>query len=290
ELRLPIVVALGVHGLHLGLGSERLGLDERRASVVDVGPGALDLGLLVQNARARGIQVGPGLVDLGLEDIRVDPSDDLVFLDDRVEVDLELLDLSGNLAADLDDDDGVEVAGGRDRGGEGASLNARGAVLGRAAAALRVEIGEDASTGQQRYDDDRYDPSHHWLDAATFRSVSRPSAPADRAIQPGQGNPIIGQGLALGVLRLGQGELGVRQFENGADAGVEPALRQAKVLLGGSDQRLGGEDSLLGLLDRNLSLLDVLDDVELSGFHGGPGAFEQSLRLLIPRDPTAAIE
>src|SRR5262249_59725312 len=59
---------------------------------------------------------------------------------------------------------------------------------------------------------------------------------------------------------------------------------------GGSDQRLGGEDSLLGLLDRNLSLLDVLDDVELSGFHGGPGAFEQSLRLLIPRDPTAAIE
>src|SRR5215813_6779882 len=128
------------------------------------------------------------------------------------------------------------------------------------------------------------------LDAATVRPVSLPSAAADRAIQPGQGDPIVGQGLALGVLGLGQGELGVRQFENGADAGVEPALRQAKVLLGGSDQRLGGEDSLLGLLDRNLSLLDVLDDVELSGFHGGPGAFEQSLRLLIPRDPTAAIE
>jgi hypothetical protein len=72
ELRLPVVVALGVHGLHLGLGRERLGLDERRGGRCRRRPGALDLGLLVQNARARGIrQPWPGC--LGLEDVRVDP-------------------------------------------------------------------------------------------------------------------------------------------------------------------------------------------------------------------------
>src|SRR5207244_13076518 len=111
------------------------------------------------------------------------------------------------------------------------------------------------------------------LDDATLRVVSRASATADGTIQPCQGDPIVRQGLALGVLGLGEGELSVRQLEYGADAGVERPLGQAKVLLGGGHQGLRRQDPLLGLLDGDLGLLDVLHDVELDRLHARPGAF-----------------
>src|SRR6266446_5167999 len=128
------------------------------------------------------------------------------------------------------------------------------------------------------------------LDDATLRVVSRTSAAADGAIQPRQGDPIIRQGLALGVLGLGEGELGVRQLEDGADTGVEPPLGQAKVLLGGGHQGLRRQDPLLGLLDGDLGLLDILDNVQLGGLHACPRALEVGLRLLVSRDPPAAVE
>ena len=46
------------------------------------------------------------------------------FFTTGVEVDQQLLDLARDLAADLDGGDGVEVAGGRHGGGEGAALDA----------------------------------------------------------------------------------------------------------------------------------------------------------------------
>jgi hypothetical protein len=72
------------------------------------------------------------------------------FLTMRVEVDHQILDLSGNLAADLHDHDGVEVSSRGDRGGEGTALDARGPILGGAPTALRVEVAKDGPPGQQR--------------------------------------------------------------------------------------------------------------------------------------------
>src|SRR2546426_2103378 len=44
------------------------------------------------------------------------------------------------------------------------------------------------------------------------------------------------------------------------------------------------------LLDRDLGLLDVLNDVELRGFHPLPRALEVGLRLLVLRDSIASVE
>src|SRR2546427_12360408 len=66
---------------------------------------------------------------------------------------------------------------------------------------------------------------------------------ADGAVQPGERDSVVGQGLGLGVLGLGQGELGVGELEDRADARVEPALREAEVLLGGGDGDLRGLDA-----------------------------------------------
>src|SRR5881409_4125164 len=56
----------------------------------------------------------------------------------------------GSLTADLDDDDRVQGAGGRDGGGEGATLDAGQAVLRGAAAALGVEIRPHSRSHQSR--------------------------------------------------------------------------------------------------------------------------------------------
>ena len=101
----------------------------RRARVLDVGPGALDLRLLVEDRGPGGVDVGLGLSDLRLETGWVDPGDDLAFLHDRVEVDQEIFDLARHLAAHLDADDRVDVAGGRDRGREGTEFGAGEPIL-----------------------------------------------------------------------------------------------------------------------------------------------------------------
>src|SRR5207247_1806933 len=110
--------------------SPRSSTNRPRSSVLDVCAGTLDLGLLVEDRGLGGSEVGLRLVDLRLEDVGVDARDDLALLHDRVEVDEELFDLPRNLAADLDGDDRVEVAGRRDGSGEGTTLDARQPVLG----------------------------------------------------------------------------------------------------------------------------------------------------------------
>src|SRR5262249_47381321 len=81
-------------------------------------------------------------------------------LHDRVEVGEELLDLSGHLAADLNRDDRVQVAGGGHGGREGTTLDARQAVFGHVPAALHGEIPPHAP-GDQHTDDDESDETLH---------------------------------------------------------------------------------------------------------------------------------
>ena len=66
--------ALAVWALRLG---------QRGAGVLDVGAGLLDLRLLVEHGGVGGLEVGLRLVDLGLEDLGIDPGDDLALLHDR---------------------------------------------------------------------------------------------------------------------------------------------------------------------------------------------------------------
>src|SRR5207247_832533 len=116
----------------------------------------------------------PGLDELCLEDGRVDPRDHLAFRHDRVEVDEELLDLARHLTAHLDGDDRVEVAAGRDGGGEWTELSAGGPILRRAAADL-VEFARFAPPWGARYCTINFYPlrSSPW--------PRRPSSPRTRA-------------------------------------------------------------------------------------------------------------
>src|SRR5262245_18129977 len=95
------------------------------------------------------------------------------------------------------------------------------------------------------------------------RLGGRSSSPAERAVEACQGDPEVGEGLRLGVLRLGQSELSVGQVEDGADARVEAALDEAEVFLGGGHGGLGGHDALVRLDHRRARLLDLAGDVEL---------------------------
>src|SRR2546425_10120224 len=112
---------------------------------------------------------------------------------------------------------------------------------------------------------------------------------ADGAVQPGERDSVVGQGLGLGVLGLGQGELGVGELEDRADARVEPALREAEVLLGGGGGALRGLDALVGLDDVVDRLLDLAGNVELTGLHAGLGSLEVGARFAVPRDAVAAV-
>ena len=70
------------------------------------------------------------------------------------------------------------------------------------------------------------------LDGPRPPSISPSLPPAGGPLQRRERDTVVRQGLGLGVLRLGQEQLGVGQLEDGADPGVEPALGQAEVLLG----------------------------------------------------------
>ena len=196
QLRLAVEIALGVDDRDLGLGRLGLRLGIGGARVLDVGAGPLDLRLLIQHRGLGRLDVGLRLIDLGREDVRVDPRDDLVLLHDRVEVDQEVFDLAGNLAPDLHRDDRVEIAGGRDRGGEGTALDADRPEFGDAAAALGVEVAPHRTPHQQGDDDEGNDPLHQLIrrswPANCFLGLSgdQPHDPASRArsgSRPGPG-------------------------------------------------------------------------------------------------------
>src|SRR5207237_7905431 len=91
---------------------------------------------------------GVRLVRRGRQDLGIDPRDDLALLDHGVEIDEELLDLTRDLATDLDGDDGVEVARGGHGGGEGPALDLGQAVLRGAIPALRVQVTPDPRAAQ----------------------------------------------------------------------------------------------------------------------------------------------
>src|SRR6266700_1624776 len=143
------------HG-DLGLGGLRLGHGEGRLGIGEVGSGLLDQGPLVEHGRLGRVHLGLGLGHRGLELLGVDPGHELVALDLGVEVREELLDLPRDLGADLDGDDGVERARGRDGGGERPPLDLGRAEAGRAAAALRVEPRAAGARGQHDHHD--HDP------------------------------------------------------------------------------------------------------------------------------------
>ena len=140
---------LGLGGLRLGHGEGRLGIGEVRSGLLDQGP-------LVEDGRLGRVHLGLGLGHRGLELLGVDPGHELVALDLGVEVREELLDLPRDLGADLDGDDGVERARGRDGGGERPPLDLGRAEAGRAAAALRVEPRAAGARGQHDHHD--HDP------------------------------------------------------------------------------------------------------------------------------------
>jgi hypothetical protein len=77
------------------------------ARVLDADPQAIDVRLGTG-------QVGAALLDLRLDQRRVQLSDHLALLHNRVEVGVQGLDVAGHLAADLDGSDGLEGAGGAD--------------------------------------------------------------------------------------------------------------------------------------------------------------------------------
>src|SRR5512145_1002415 len=114
-------------------------------------------------------------------------------------------------------------------------------------------------------------------------------APPTRPIQPVERDAIVGQGLGLQVLGLGQGQLRVRQFQNRAHAGVEAALGQAKVLLGRGHRGLCRLQALLAFLDGDLGLLDVARDLEILRPGPGPARLQEGLRLAIAGDAAAAV-
>src|SRR6185312_1787843 len=101
------------------------------------------------------------LVDLRLEDLRVDAGDDLVLLHLGVEVGVELLDLTGDLGADLDRDHRVQGAGGGDCRRDGAACDGGGAKRGLAAHALRVEVAADEAAGQDEDENGPEDSALH---------------------------------------------------------------------------------------------------------------------------------
>ena len=131
QVALPPEVALGVDDRHLTLGGLGAGDGQGRARIVEVGPGTLHRGLLVEHRGLRGLDLRLGLVHLGLEGLRVDAGDDLALLDLGVEVGVELLDLPGDLGADQHRDHRVQRAGGGDRGGDRAARDRGGAERGR---------------------------------------------------------------------------------------------------------------------------------------------------------------
>ena len=84
--------------------------------VLEADPVALEVGLALHERRLR-------LLDLGVDRVGVDPQEDLALLDDRVEVDRDLLDDAAHLRADRDRGHRVERAGGADDFGDVAAAD-----------------------------------------------------------------------------------------------------------------------------------------------------------------------
>ncbi len=88
-----------------------------------LGPGALELSALVQDLGLGGLELGARLHHLGVEDVGIDLGQQLAPLDDRVEVDVNLSDLTGYLGAYGDGHDGRRGSAGGDADGEGTPLD-----------------------------------------------------------------------------------------------------------------------------------------------------------------------
>ena len=101
------------------------------------------------------------------------------------------------------------------------------------------------------------------------------------AIQLGQRDAVVGEGLRLGILRLRERELGVGQLEDRPDADVEPALGEPEVFLGRRDQHARRLDPLLGGLDGDLRLLEALDERQLRDLDAGVGGAVIGLRFVV---------
>src|SRR5205807_8170225 len=108
-------------------------------------------------------------------------------------------DLTRDLATDLDGDDGVEVARGGHGGGEGPALALGQAVLRGAIPALRVQVTPDPRAEQQDDNDNGDEAFHRLLDGREPPDIWRLPA-ADRAVQPGESDAVVRQGLGLRVL------------------------------------------------------------------------------------------
>ena len=131
-------------------------------------------------------------LSLGLEDVGLDPRDQLAPADRRVEVDEDFLDLAGHLAADLDGGDGRQGAGGRDGGHDGAAVHRRRPEAGRRRAVRRDDVPRRREGGQ--------DPDAHQQESAppphTLHCRTRPVRPHHLGREPGRG-VFAGPGGAL---------------------------------------------------------------------------------------------
>src|SRR5439155_928046 len=91
-------------------------------------------------------QIAFGLVDGGLECSRVQLSHDLVGFHLGIVIREKLLDVAGDLAADLDIDDGIQLAGGSNNLSEVSTRHEAGLVLGSIVMVAR-EIPNAAADG-----------------------------------------------------------------------------------------------------------------------------------------------
>src|SRR5262249_51375100 len=180
---------------------------------------------------------------------------------------------------------------GRDGGRHRSALDPGQPIALTLAAALDVEIAPDAGGHGQDDQRETHSAFHRPFDVkrGVFVYWYDSLPPAASAVETVEGDPIVGQGLSFGVLRLGEGELGIGQLEDRPDASVEPALGKSKVLLGRGHRRLSGLDSLGCVGDRYLGLLDVLDDVELGRLDVGQRAFVVGPGLAVAADAPSAI-
>src|SRR5262249_22978608 len=153
QLALSIQVALAVDGGDPSLERVGLALGERCLRAVDVGPRPLQLRHLVDHRGLARLEVGAGLVHARLEELRVEASDHLASAHLRIEVSQQILDLTGDLTAHLDCDDGVHRPGGRDHSTQRASLHHGRTVLRDAAASLGLKVSPDADADHDTDDE-----------------------------------------------------------------------------------------------------------------------------------------
>ena len=191
----PRVLDVGPHALHVGLGGHGSG-----PGVLHVRPHLLHVGPLVQHLGLGALDIRGRRVDLRLEDIGIDPGDQLVATDGGVEIHQDLADLAGHLAADLHGRDGRQGAGRRYRGDDRAAIHRRRPEARHRGAAGREDIprrGEgrqDPQGDQQTYATPPHAPhcrtqphSHDTFDASGQGGVRRPEIPSTDGRRPGRG-------------------------------------------------------------------------------------------------------